>query len=103
MPSAPAWPEDKIERLRAMVKAGKSAGEIAQELHTTRNAVLGKLDRLGVLLGGGKRHHATPRRHFVTPPPRNSVTVSLRPVIHRPSPPRRFSWQEAVDTNPQPA
>ena len=103
MPSAPAWPEAKIEHLRAMVKAGKSAGEMATELHTTRNAVLGKLDRLGILLGGGKRHHATPRRHFVTPPPRNSVAVSLRPVIHQPSPPRRFSWEAAVDTTQQPA
>lgn len=103
MPSAPAWPEAKIEHLRAMVKAGKSAGEIAKELKTTKAAVIGKLDRLGILLGGGKRHHATPRRHFVTPPPRNSVAVSLRPVIHQPSPPRRFSWEAAVDTTQQPA
>ena len=103
MPSAPAWSDEKVERLRAMVKAGKSAGEIAKELKTTKAAVIGKLDRLGVLLGGGKRRHATPRRHFVTPPPRNSVAVSLRPVIHQPPPPRRCSWQPAVDTNTQPA
>jgi hypothetical protein len=103
MPSAPAWHEAKVERLRAMVKAGKSASEIAEELNTSRNAVLGKLDRLGILLGGGKRHHATPRRHLVTPMPRNSVSVSQRPVVFRPTPPRRFTWQEPVDTTPQPA
>lgn len=97
MPSAPAWPEAKIEHLRAMVKAGKSAGEMATELHTTRNAVLGKLDRLGILLGGAKRHHATPRRHLVTPVPRNSVSVSQRPVVFRPTPPRRFTWEIAAE------
>ena len=94
MPSAPAWPEAKIEHLRAMVKAGKSAGEIAEELNTSRNAVLGKLDRLGILLGGGKRHHAEPRRHRERIAPRNSVTPSQRPLIFQPAPPRRFSWQE---------
>lgn len=103
MPSAPAWSEAKTDRLRTLVKAGKSAGEIAVELHTSRNAVIGRCDRLGITLGGAKRHHAAPRRHFVTPPPRNSVAVSLRPVIHQPSPPRRFSWQAAVDTTPEPA
>jgi hypothetical protein len=103
MPSAPAWPEAKVERLRALVKAGKSAREIAKELATTKNAVLGKLDRLGILLGGGKRHHATPRRQFRNPPPRNSVSVSQRPVVFSPTPPRRFSWETAVDTMQQPA
>jgi hypothetical protein len=103
MPSAPAWPEAKIERLRAMVKAGKSAGEMAKELQTTRNAVLGKLDRLGILLGGGKRHHAEPRRHRERIAPRNSVTPSQRPLIFKPTPPRRFSWEAAVDTTQQPA
>lgn len=103
MPSAPAWPEAKVERLRAMVKAGKSAGEIAQELHTTRNAVLGKLDRLGITLAGSARHYAEPRRHKLRPPPRNSVCVAKRPLVFQPTPPRRFSWQEAVDTTSEPA
>lgn len=103
MPSAPAWPEAKIERLRAMVKAGKSASEIAKELNTSRNAVLGKLDRLGILLGGAKRHHATPHRQLDTPPPRNAVCVAKRPPVFQPTPPRRFTWQEPVDTTSQPA
>ena len=103
MPSAPAWPEAKTDRLRTLVRQGKSAGEIAVELNTSRNAVIGRCDRLGIVLGGGKRHHATPRRHFVTPPPRNSVAVSLRPPLFRPSPPRRFTWQEPVDTTSEPA
>ena len=103
MPSAPAWPAAKVERLRALVKAGKSAGEMAKELETTRCAVLGKLDRLGILLGGAKRHHAEPRRHKLRPPPRNSVCVAKRPLVFQPTPPRRFSWEAAVDTTQQPA
>jgi hypothetical protein len=103
MPSAPAWPAAKVERLRALVKAGKSAGEMAKELETTRCAVLGKLDRLGILLGGAKRRHATPRKHLRNPPPRNSVCVAKRPLVFQPTPPRRFSWEAAVDTTQQPA
>jgi hypothetical protein len=103
MPSAPAWPAAKVERLRALVKAGKSAGEMAKELKTTRNAVLGKLDRLGILLGGGKRHHAEPRRYKERVAPRNSVCVAKRPLVFQPTPPRRFSWEAAVDTTQQPA
>jgi hypothetical protein len=94
MPSAPAWPEAKTDRLRTLVRQGKSAGEIAAELNTSRNAVIGRCDRLGITLGGGKRHHAEPRRRFVTPAPRNSVCVAKRPLLFQPTPPRRFSWQE---------
>lgn len=103
MPSAPAWSEAKIERLRALVKAHKSAGEIAKELKTTRAAVLGKLDRLGIMLAGGKRQNIEPRRYRRPDTPRNAVCVAKRPVIFQPTPPRRFSWQAAVDTTPEPA
>jgi hypothetical protein len=37
------------------------------------------------------------------PPPRNSVTPSQRPLVFQPTPPRRFSWEAAVDTAPEPA
>ena len=103
MPSAPAWPEAKTDRLRTLVRQGKSAGEIAVELNTSRNAVIGRCDRLGITLGGGKRHHAEPRRHRERIAPRNSVTPSQRPLIFQPTPPRRFSWEAAVDTTQQPA
>lgn len=43
------WIEDRVDRLRCLWAAGKSAREIAQEMgDTSRNAVIGKLSRLGL-------------------------------------------------------
>lgn len=42
------WTEDKQERLRELWTAGKSANEIAEILRISRNAVLGKVNRLGL-------------------------------------------------------
>ena len=47
--SAP-WPEERIDRLKALVARGLSAADIAAELGVTRNTVIGKLRRLGVPL-----------------------------------------------------
>lgn len=44
-----SWSESRVERLRKLWAAGMSASEIAQELGgTSRNAVIGKLSRLGL-------------------------------------------------------
>jgi len=42
------WTKGQISKLRKMWLEGVSAGEIAVSLKRTRNAVLGKLHRLGV-------------------------------------------------------
>ncbi|WP_236021164.1 sigma-70 family RNA polymerase sigma factor [Sedimentimonas flavescens] len=43
------WSESRVDRLRELWAAGMSASEIAQELgETSRNAVIGKLSRLGL-------------------------------------------------------
>lgn len=42
------WPNDKIDQLKALWKEGKSSGEIAKLLRVSRNAVIGKLTRLGL-------------------------------------------------------
>lgn len=44
----PGWTDERIETLKAMYADGKSGGEIAKALEITRNAVIGKLDRLGL-------------------------------------------------------
>lgn len=41
------WTEDNLERLRKMWEDGKTASECARALGTTRNSVLGKVNRLG--------------------------------------------------------
>ena len=47
MPNHPAtWSREREVRLLALVAEGKRARDIARILGTTRNAVLGKLDRL---------------------------------------------------------
>ncbi len=44
-----SWTEDRISSLRALWNAGHSASEIAQQLGSvTRNAVIGKVHRLGL-------------------------------------------------------
>lgn len=74
------WTEDRIAIVRALWNEGKSAGQIASYIGrpATRNAVLGKLNRLGLL---GNRH----------------VPVNRHPnqhSRHRASPPRTFSWEQ---------
>lgn len=48
-PTLTSWSESRVDRLRELWAAGMSASEIAQELvGTSRNAVIGKLSRLGL-------------------------------------------------------
>lgn len=42
------WSDEKTEELRVLRKRGLSCAAIAAELHTSRNSVTGKLDRLGI-------------------------------------------------------
>ena len=44
-----AWTEERVERLKKLWAAGESSGRIAEKLGgVTRNAVIGKLTRLGL-------------------------------------------------------
>ena len=45
------WTEARVERLRAGVIAGLTCSQIAAEIGVTRNAVIGKIHRLGLGLG----------------------------------------------------
>lgn len=47
-----AWPPEGVERLTAMAADSKSAGEIARVLKLSRNAVIGKAQRMGLTLHG---------------------------------------------------
>jgi GcrA cell cycle regulator len=42
------WTDDRVERLKALWKNGATGSEIANELGVSRNAVLGKVFRLGM-------------------------------------------------------
>ena len=44
------WTEDNTQELRRLCAEGSSAGAIAKEFNTTRNAIIGKASRLGLKL-----------------------------------------------------
>lgn len=74
------WTEDRFALVRALWNEGKSAGQIVGYIGApaTRNAVMGKLYRAGLL--GNRR-----------------VTGDRQPnqyTRHRASPPRTFSWEQ---------
>ena len=52
------WTEDRIEALKALWQAGSTAKQVSQVLGVSRNAVIGKVHRLGL---GGRHAPAAPR------------------------------------------
>lgn len=78
------WSEREEQALKDMREQGLTARQIAKAMGRTRNAVAGKLDRLGMR---GRR--ATYRVAPVAP------VVDYDPV-RPPSPPRAFSWEETA-------
>ena len=48
--TAPTWTPDRIEELKRLFDAEYTCSQIAREIGVTRNAVIGKLSRLGLSL-----------------------------------------------------
>src|SRR3954466_8081501 len=48
---APTWTDERIELLKQHFEAGLSCREIAAQIGVSRNAVIGKLTRLGLTRG----------------------------------------------------
>lgn len=49
---SPNWPADKVDQLKSLWLDGFSAAQIARRLSgVTRNAVIGKVHRLGLVRG----------------------------------------------------
>ena len=62
--SMETWTPERIEQLRNFASSGLSSSQIAAEIGVTRNAVIGKLNRLGLARGrpaGGPAHTCPPR------------------------------------------
>lgn len=76
-----AWDEARVGALMALWNEGKSARQVAHALGggVTRNAVIGKLHRIGMV---GKR--TADRRSW------SGSYIQRRP----PTPPRSFSWEQ---------
>ncbi|HWW48137.1 MAG TPA: GcrA family cell cycle regulator [Xanthobacteraceae bacterium] len=75
------WTDDRVEQLKKLWEAGHSASQIAAELgNVTRNAVIGKVHRLG-LSGRAKAATASvPRQRKATRPVQHIVRTAARPV-----------------------
>ena len=76
------WSDDRVEQLKKLWEAGLSASQIAAELgNVTRNAVIGKVHRLG--LSGRAKSPATaaPRQRKAARPAQPMMRVA-RPVAH---------------------
>ena len=56
------WSTDQEDRLRALVLDGLTATRIGAEIGVTRNAVIGKIDRLGLRLLGGLGRQPGPQK-----------------------------------------
>ena len=75
------WTEERVQRLTELFNAGLSSGLIAIELQTTRNAVIGKLNRLHLHRAGAQpafrrelqhpRHKPKPKLQLPQPQPQS--------------------------------
>ena len=90
-----SWTDERVETLKKMWAEGQSASQIAKELGAvTRNAVIGKVHRLGLSnrVGPGGRDDAEEAELPVTPAP---VAEPPRPPVAEPV--------RAADPAPRPA
>ena len=90
------WTDERVELLKKLWQDGLSASQIAKQLGgVTRNAVIGKVHRLG--LSGRAAPSKPARTVFKAPRP-------ARPVAAAPSAPRRIAEPVAVQpSQPAPA
>jgi hypothetical protein len=72
------WPEWQVEMLRRLVEEGLPASRIGEQIGRSRNAVIGKIDRLGL------------RRGKPTPPPCPLPALADRELPQTPPTPRRL-------------
>jgi GcrA cell cycle regulator len=81
-----SWTDERVETLKRMWGEGQSASQIAKELGgVTRNAVIGKVHRLGLSnrVGGKDEDEETP---LAVPAPAPAVAARPEPVAPRPEP-----------------
>lgn len=75
-----AWTEERVEELKQLWADGLSASQIARQMGgVTRNAVIGKVHRLGLSGRGAPTRSSRPRRVTMPKP-------AVKPVITKPLP-----------------
>ena len=83
-----AWTEDRVEVLKKLWAEGHSASQIAKELGgVTRNAVIGKVHRLGLSNRTGGAAPATPKAESKPKPAKPAAKAAPKPdPAPRPTP-----------------
>ncbi|MDO5641921.1 MAG: GcrA family cell cycle regulator [Paracoccus sp. (in: a-proteobacteria)] len=78
-----SWTDERVETLKRMWSEGQSASQIAKELGgVTRNAVIGKVHRLGL----SNRDEAEPEAAAAAPKPEPEAKAKARPAAQKPKP-----------------
>ena len=98
-----SWTDERVETLKRMWGEGQSASQIAKELGgVTRNAVIGKVHRLGLSnRAGGTEEEAEAPQVAAAPPPKPEA-VRPEPAAPRAEPPRPAPAQAAPVSNVTP-
>ena len=82
-----SWTDERVETLKRMWVEGQSASQIAKELGgVTRNAVIGKVHRLGLSNRDEDEAEVEPAPE-AAPPPKASAKVAAAPPPPPPPPP----------------
>ncbi len=97
-----SWTDDRIERLKQMWTEGMSASQIARALgDVTRNAVIGKVHRLGLSGRAAAPRVERPRPQPQQPRPQTQRVAAMRaePVAEEPLEPMPENAVTVVDLN----
>lgn len=73
------WTAERVEQLKAGVNAGLSCSQIACDIGVSRNAVIGKLNRLGLARGRTAAVRRTERAS--APRPRHPAIITQRQML----------------------
>jgi len=101
-----SWTDERVETLKRMWAEGQSASQIAKELGgVTRNAVIGKVHRLGLSnRNGGPAPAAAPAAKAEAPKPASETAQAApEPVPAPPEPATVAEPEPAPETKPAPA
>ena len=72
------WTSERIELLKRCLYAGLSCGQTAREIGVTRNAVIGKMNRLGHTAQGCDRQAAGAKACRKAGAPQDSKDLALK-------------------------
>ena len=99
-----SWTDERVETLKKMWSEGQSASQIAKELGgVTRNAVIGKVHRLGLSNRAGSSAPAPEKKPAKAPAPKAKATKPSEKVVEVTVTPRKPIVPAGQPLPPQPS